>query len=262
MAIQLNASRYLLLSAVLILPWVLYGCAQSSPKPELTHTERARLYLDFANAELADGDPTGALESLLKAEDEDSDLPEIYHSKGLVFHAKHDDVTAIFEVKKALAMNPNYAEANNTLGTLLLDQGKFDEAIAPLSVAAKNPLYRDAYKAYTSLGIGYYRGGQILKAEQSLNRAILNAPTMACIAYFYRGHVRMRDHRLPAAIRDYDQATRKSCAGFADAHLALGIAYQQNRQFDLARKKFLEVEQRFPDTNLAEQAVRHMRYLP
>lgn len=241
----------------------LTGCATDKvEKHEYTHQQKARLLLNLANGALAENDPTGALQNLLQAEAEDPNLAEIYHSKAIAFYSKHDTEQAIIEVKKALKIHPDYAEACNTYGRLLIEAGRFGEAIRPLNVAAKNPLYRDSYKAFTNLGILYYKQGQYPEAIDNLDHAILAAPNLACIAYYYRGHVRMRESKLNEAIKDYDQATKKLCAGFADAHLALGIAYEHGKKYDSARKKFVEIQQRYPDTQIAKQAMTHLRDLP
>ncbi|HLE00756.1 MAG TPA: tetratricopeptide repeat protein [Bdellovibrionota bacterium] len=259
--------RILLAKASIFVALLSFGsaCATSSTSSEkkpLTKSERARLLVEVANGALLEGDPIGALQDLAKAEAEDPKLPEIYHSKALAYHAKRDLKRALVEARHAVKLFPPYAEANNTLGKLLIDAGQYEEAVSPLLVAADNPLFRDAYKALTNLGILYYRRGQLEQSLSYLDRAIESEPQVACIAYYYRGHLRLKESRFKDAVRDYDLATRKYCGGFADAHLALGIAYEQNRQFDLARKKFLEVQQRYPDTKIAEQAMSHLRYLP
>ena len=85
---------------------------------------------------------------------------------------------------------------------------------------------------------------------------------MSCVAYYYRGHLNLRENRFKEASRDYEHATQKFCAGFADAHFALGVAYLRNKQYDLARKKFLEIKQRYPNTEMADQAMDRLRYIP
>ena len=101
-----------------------------------------------------------------------------------------------------------------------------------------------------------------MHAETDLNHAIQDAPTQACIAYYYRGNIRLKKSQMNEAISDYAQATKKLCARFEEAHLALGLAYQQNQQYDLARKTFLEIEKRYPNTQIAERAIDQLRYLP
>lgn len=236
--------------------------SSDSKKKELSHNELARMYVEIANGALMEGDATGALESLFRAEKEDSSLPELYHSEALAFFMKHDEQTALLKARKAVELKPDYSDANNTLGKLLIDMGKSDEAIEPLTRAANDPIYRSAFKPLTNLGIIYYRRGKYDRADYYMSRAITEAPTAACVAYYYRGHIRLHDSQFQDAVSDYDNAGKKTCAGFADAHLAMGIAYERGKQYDLARKTYLEVENRFPNTKVAEQAMNHLRFLP
>jgi type IV pilus assembly protein PilF len=251
------------LSTLLLSASILSACATSSDgKRDLTRTQRAEMLIEIANGALNEGDPTGALEHLMRAEREDPNLADLHHSKALAFFAKHDLPTAILEARKAVALKPGYSDANNTLGKLLMDQGKNAEAATFLSRAATDPLNRDAYKALTSLGIMSYRRGDYDKSEGYLSRAIEAAPTQACVAYYYRGHLQLRESHFDEAVRDYDQAGKRMCGGFADAQLAIGIAYERNQQFELARKKFLEVQNRYPKSKIADQAMTHLRTLP
>jgi Tfp pilus assembly protein PilF len=244
--------------------FVLSACATSHPKksPELTQLQRARLLIQVADGALIENDPTAALEALIQAEAADPSLPEIYHSRALAFYAKNDFQTALFNAQKAVSIAPKYPDANNTLGKILVDLGRFNEAIAPLSRAADEPLYREAYKPQTTLGILYYRESNFPKATSYFERAIQSGGDQACIAYYYRGHLKLRDGEYSAAIRDYTQATKKMCGGFADAHLAIGIVYERTKQYELARRTYLEVEQRYPNTKASDQAINLMRALP
>jgi tetratricopeptide (TPR) repeat protein len=253
-----------LLALTLLLPFFagLSSCSHAPKAKELTKEERAALYLDASNAALNDGDTVSAFQHVMRAEKEDPALPEIYHMKGLIYAAKHDYPNAIASVHKALSMNPDFSAANNSMGKLLIDTGKYDEAIPHLLKAANDPLYREAFKALTNLGILYYRRMNYEKSLDEFNQAITLFPEQSCIAYYYRGHLEIQHSNFKDAIRDYDRATRRYCSNFKDAQLALGIAYERNKQYDRARKKFVEIREQFPDTPVADEAVNHLRYLP
>jgi type IV pilus assembly protein PilF len=238
-----------------------FGCA-SAGKKSLTKVERARMWLDVANGALSEGDPIGALENIAKAEKEAPDLPDLHHSRALAYHIKKEPEIALEEARKAVALDPTYSEANNTLGKLLLDRGLYDEAIPRLSAADADPLYRGAYKANTNLGIIHYRQGKYGEARHYFNRAIDQSPLNCCIAYYYRGHLSIRESRVREAIRDYEKATQKLCSDFADAHFALAVAFERSQQTDRARRKYLEIQDRYPNTPLADQAFNHLRDLP
>jgi Tfp pilus assembly protein PilF len=244
------------------LAWIISGCASTPQKKELSHQERARLLLQVANGALLEGDPTGALRTLLDAEKEDPDMTEIHHSEALAYFAKNNLPEALKEAQIAVKLAPDYPDANNTLGKILVDSGRFNEAVAPLTKAAENSLYRDSYKAWTNLGILYYRKGDVAKAGNYFQKAIDNSRDEACIAYYYRGHLSLREGNYAEAIRDYQTATKRVCGGFADAHLAIAITYERTKQYDLARRGFLAIEQRFPNTKAADQAMNYLKNLP
>jgi len=44
--------------------------------------------------------------------------------------------------------------------------------------------------------------------------------------------------------------------------LALALAYEKSGQYDLARRKYLEIEQQFHSTQFAQQAIDHLIKLP
>ena len=145
---------------------------------------------------------------------------------------------------------------------MLLDSGNYHDAEAPLLKAASDPSYADAYKPHSNLGILFYRRGQFVPAQKYLNQAVAEAPARACIAHYYLGHIQLKQGKFSEATRSYDRATQNFCTNFADAHLALGIAYERNKQYDLARKKFLDIKINFPNSQIAEQAMDRLTYLP
>lgn len=238
------------------------GTTKLQKKREYTSTEKARMLIEIANGALVEGDPTGALQSLVRAEQEDASLPELYHSKAIAYFYKYDLNKAILSARKAVRIKPDYSDANNTLGKLLLEVGKYDEAIPPLKKAADDALNRESYKAWTNLGIISYKKGEFDNSKEYFNRAIEDSPSFSCIANYYLGHLEIRKKNFKKAIANYSRATQKLCATFGEARLALGMAYQQSSETELARKTYLEIQKRYPNTKLADQALDQLRYLP
>jgi Tfp pilus assembly protein PilF len=251
-------SQFVILLSCLLL----VACATAKPKPKVTPEEHARLLLNVANAAIIENDPSEAMEALAQAEAEDPDLPEIYHTRGLAYYNRGDMPAALAQIKKALKMSPEYIDANNSLGKILTDLGRYDEAVSPLQKAAHAPFYRDTFKPLTNLGILYYRKGELGKASDFFTKAVESGGEHACIAYYYKGHIELHDGHFTEAIKDYTSATKRWCAGFADAHLAIGITYERTKQYALARKTFVEVQQRYPNSKAADQAIDRLRELP
>ena len=243
-----------------------FGCASggvsNAPVHPLSDHERADLLVNAAAGAIEEGDPTGALQILMQAEKSDASLPRLHLVRATAYYVKKEVTQAMESVNRALQLKPDYSEARNTLGKMLLDQGRYAEAEKELQIAIKDLLSRDAFRAYTNLGILYYRQGKDAKALASLDKAILEGKSGACLAYYYRGHLKLKVAAYSDAVRDYSLATRRNCGNFSEAHLALATAYERSRQFEMARKKYLEIQQSFPNTQIAEQAMNRLKDIP
>ncbi|MBI3535215.1 MAG: tetratricopeptide repeat protein [Deltaproteobacteria bacterium] len=262
----MSINKPLYFVTILFLYSILSSCAllynaKDKNKP-LTQIDRAWLMIEVAKGALHESDATGALQTLADAEKLAPNLPELYHVRALAYFAKHDLQKAIHEAKQAVFLSPTYSDANNTLGKLYLDLGMYSEAEKPLLLASEDSLYRDAYKAFTNLGILYYRKEEYKKAQTSLQKAVLELPQGACVAHYYLGHIQLYEGNLREAQKEYDQAAQKFCAGFAEAHLAIGMMYERTREYDKARRKFLEIKQNFANTKYSDQAIEQLKYLP
>jgi Tfp pilus assembly protein PilF len=240
---------------------LLTNCASNKPSP-LSKEDRAELYLSLAIGALQEGDSTGALQSVLTAEQNGLKSAELFHTKALAYYFKRDLENALVSAKKTIEVEPKFSQAHNTLGKILMDLGKADQAIPYFSFAAKDPLNREAYKARTSLGIVYYRMAKFTESLEQLDVAIREEPRDSCLAYYYRGHLRIKNTVASSAILDYKNATKPQCGPFEDAHFALGLAYENNRQIDLAKQKFLEIQKLYPGTKSAQQSMLRLRNLP
>jgi Tfp pilus assembly protein PilF len=243
---------------------LLVSCATlDSPKPtKLTSAQKAEIMVQAAFAAVQEGDPTGALQALVQAEELSPKSPNVHHVKAIAYFTKKLMPQAIASAKRAVELDPKFSDGHNTLGRILLETGDSKGAEAALLKSANDPLYRDAFKSRINLGILNYNLGKFPSARTYFDSAIQESPTGACIAYYYRGNLLIKQNRVNEAIKDYDQATKKLCTHFTDAHLALGIAYQRNGQNDKAKRKFLSISELFPDTPAADQAMNLLKDIP
>jgi len=240
------------------------GCSSSGAKTNriASDRERATLMVEAASAAQNEGDSTGALQHLADAEKIQPSLPELHHVRALALYSKKQLPSAIEAARKAVVLKPDYSDANNTLGKLLMESGRFSDAVVYLKKAAQDLLYRDAYKALTNLGILYYRRGDDEKSEPYLRRAVESNPIRSCIAHYYLGHLQLKRELFSEATRSYEKATQRFCASFADAHYAMGVALEKGQQYDKARRKFLDVTRNFPSSDVAFKARDRLKELP
>ncbi len=133
-------------------------------------------------------------------------------------------------IRRAIALNPNYAEAHYSLGNVLKDKWQLDEAIAAFRRAiALRPNFPDAY---SNLGIALAENGQLDEAIAAFQQAIALRPTYA-EAHSNLGNALREKGQLDEAIA----ACRRAIAlqpNFAEAHYNLGNALKDIGQLDEA----------------------------
>ena len=115
-----------------------------------------------------------------------------YFDKGIAYLNKGMFDQAITELKKALEIDPNLAEAYTTLGAAYAGKGMLDKAIAEFKKAIEiNPNYA---MAHNDLGIAYLdKGGMLNEAITEFQKAIEIDPNYAeahnnlAVSYYYKG---------------------------------------------------------------------------
>jgi len=236
------------------------GCA-SQKTSSTTPRQRALLLVQAAQGALQEGDRVAAFNYLKSAQELDDSCAEIFHMRGIAFMSKRDLAKALIEFKTAAKLAPESSSIANTYGKVLLDSGKWELAETELLKAADDPTFSEAYKALTSLGIMYEKRGDKRKAEEYYQKAIQENSALACIAYQRRAQVRAEDGRLQSAQKDLEKATGGQCVGNIEGQFALGDLYEKRQNLDKAREKYLEIQQQFPDSAQAEEAVKRLRKL-
>lgn len=249
-------------SIALLAIFLLSSCASSSKNRELTKDERAQMYTEMAASDLNEGDATSALVYLKQALELKPNASEIHYLLALTYHRKNEMSLSIRSAQKAIQLSPDFSAAKNTLGKLYLDQGKLTEAEKYLKEAAQDLTYREAYIAKTNLGTLYYKKMNHIEAERWFTKAIFDAGDAACMASYFRGQLYFESNQFNKANADFTRASKKSCAQFSDAHLALGKTYLRMKKYDQARAKLLEVQQLFPTSDAATKANDYLREIP
>jgi Tfp pilus assembly protein PilF len=238
----------------------LAGCASPSVK-KFTRLDKARALVDAAAASIKDADYTGAFQFLKQAEDLESDLPELHHTRAVVYYTQKQFDLAIESARKSVSLSEEFRDGWTTLGRIQMEIGKFQDAEASLQKAVEDLSFRDVFKGFTNLGILHYRQGDFAKAEDAFQRSMRIDPLRSCYAHYYMGHIQLKRGDLIAATDSYRRAAERLCSGFQDAHLAHGIVLQRRKEFGKAREKFIELAKLFPNTEVAREAALRLRSL-
>lgn len=93
------------------------------------------------------------------------------------FQGKIED--AIAECKRAIEVDPDFGNPYNDIGSYLIQQGKFDEAIPWLERAIVAPRYEPRHFPHFNLGRAYAAKGMLTRAGECFKESLRIEPRYA-----------------------------------------------------------------------------------
>jgi type IV pilus assembly protein PilF len=213
----------LILGAILLTP----GCSGSQRAGGVDPVRQSESEYDIArDLWLRRGQVREALEHALRAVDLDDENSEALHLVALLyldFCARSPAECRLKEAEKAaqraLALKPDFREARNTLGVVLIHQRRPREAIAVLKPLSEDILYATPEKAWGNLGWAYFEAGEVDRAIDALRRSIAAQP-LFCVGSFRLGLAYERRAEFASALAAFSRALETNapeCAQLQDA---------------------------------------------
>lgn len=214
--------------------WVLalvlsIGCAHTASEGDVA---AARIHTDLGIAALEKGDMRAALRELLFAEQKDDSVPQLHAALGIVYHALERDDDALEHYRRAVLLKPDYSEAHNNMGTLLVDMGRYDEAIASFEKALGDILYATPWFAEGNLGWAYTRKGEVALGVKHLKNAVAQNPKF-CRGYEWLMRVAVERQDSEAVVHQGNRFM-KHCAGDEGITAQLPADYLREMRYLLA----------------------------
>ncbi len=182
---------------------------------------------------LRQGRPREALEHALRSSELDEQNYEAGHLVALLYlefcQAGPDScrlADAERYARRALDTKPDFREARNTLGVVLIHAKRYRDAIAVLKPLTEDMLYVTPEIAWGNLGWAYLESGALERAIDALRRSVAAQPNF-CVGNFRLGVAYEKKGELEQAVRALDAALgtdQPRCKGLQDAYLARGRA--------------------------------------
>ena len=181
---------------------------------------------------------------------------EAHFLKGFVLIGLDDLHGAETELREALRCNADHFEARNNLGTVLLAQGRFDEAIKTFQPLLETPLYPTPAFAHANIGWAWYQMGNLTEARRSTEMAVFLNPGF-CLGYNSLGMI-FRDMKNPRQAREQFEKAVKLCPKYAEGWYNLGVLLQGAAEMDAAEAAFAKCQEAAPDSPMGKRcAARH-----
>lgn len=161
------------------------GSADAEPRTAFDTTEterRARVRLELASAYFARGQTETALDELKQALAIKPDLAEAYNLRGLVYASLGNARLVEESFQRALQLNPQDGSTLHNLGWYQCQQRRYAEADATFGRALALPQYREVPRTLLAQGVCQARSGQLPEAERTLMRAYEIDPSSPVVA--------------------------------------------------------------------------------
>jgi tetratricopeptide (TPR) repeat protein len=213
-----------------------------------------------------------ALKQLLDAQKANPESSEIEYLFGVIYFVgfrRH--VEAESHLKKAIALRgEEYPEAENLLGSVLVDAGRARDALPHFEKARTNLLYATPYFAEQEMGYALFKLGQHDEAAAHLRSAILAQPDL-CGAYVKLAEVeeaRGSDARVQEALAAFvercdSDRLRAACGSrlLSYAYYRLGMSRLRTGDRGLAADALRVCRERFRQEAVSAECDRSLSAL-
>lgn len=216
--------------------------------PENPKTKAASLYTDLGQKYMAQGKLEVALENLNKALAADPNHADAHTVVGLLYERIGDNTQAESHYRRAAQLRPKAGNENNNYGAFLCKLGRFDEASGYFEKAVADPFYQTPGVALTNAGTCAIKGGKFDAAERDLSAALERSPDNP-EALFQMASVLYRKDaffRARAFIQRYEavgQASAESLLLGRNIELRLGNGNAAQDYTKRLRERFPESQQ-------------------
>ena len=186
------------------LTFVLGGCASTGPSTEVQRLQAQNAYergLSF----IKEKQPAPALSALQEAVSLDPSRAVYRDTLGLLLLDLGRLDQAIEELSKAVETDPRLADAHFHLGTALAEARRWDEAVTSYRRAVALPSLTVPDYAYQNLGLALYHTSKYVEAEQALRFALSLDPKLQA-AYYNLGLVLNAERRPEEAKESFRRA--------------------------------------------------------
>jgi Tfp pilus assembly protein PilF len=228
------------LAALAVLAGVSLAYGADSTGPLLAKEkqwEEARKYLTDGKA----AEAKAAFEALLTRYPNE---PDLHLFLGITLLRLRDPQAAEAATQRAIAIDPNHAEARTLLGWINSEiYGDFDSAIKQYTKVIE--LRPDAWEAHNNLGVALKKKGELNRAADSFNQALKLRPEYGA-AWSNRGWIFAEQNKWREARQDFEQALTLD-PNDDGALYGLSQALREARDYAGAQKVLGELISRSPN---------------
>lgn len=230
--------------------------------------DRVRQLLVLGREHYHRGDHQKAKEFLEQVLEKSERHADVHHMLGVIAHGANDLTTAESHFEKAVALNPNYTEAQLNLMVTYNDLGKYEAArklyakVRARTVTSQvDPFIKGRLaNMHAELSQAYVDVSMIGEGIRELEKAVSLCPHFADLQT--RLGVLYRDAGDQLRASSCFQAAKQANPRFVPGRLALGTLMLGAGEAEAARREFETVLEFEPDNRLAQTYLRLLQNAP
>lgn len=212
------------------------------------------MHLKIALGHLSAGNQPQALAELLQAEKLDDSNPAIQNNLGLTYFFRERLDLAEIHLRNAIDLKPNYSEARNNLGRILIERGKYKEALVEIQKVIDDLTYPTPERAYSNMGLAKFKQNEFESSKKYFLKAIeLQRENCMALTYYGRCFYELKDFKRSAEVLD-------KAVGFCmksqydEPHYYSALSYYQIGQVVKAETRLEDLIKLYPDGKYVEKA--------
>ncbi len=242
---------------ILFLLFIASGCAglQRDPTAGYSVLQLRQMGEKFLGAR----DYGQSLRFLSLAEKRQPDDPVIQYDLGLAYYERGLKSEALAHLKKALALKPDYPEADNALGRYYAEENQLDQALFSFEKAARNPFYQTPQVSLFNMGLIYEKKGESEMALKQYQEAVRLQNNYG-MAHFRRGLILEQQNRADEAREAYAKAI-EFAPDLVEAHYRFGVMSYTAGELENALYSLNRVVKLAPRSSMAEDSRRYLERL-
>jgi Tfp pilus assembly protein PilF len=234
-----------------LLIFVLTACSTVSQRDR----DRAALHLQIGTSHLMNGSYPAAMNELLIAERLDPKNPMIQNNLGLAYLVRGRAAQALEHINRALLLKPDYTDARNNQARVLIELGRYDEAIEAAQKTTDDLTFPNPEKPFFNIGLAYFKSDRFEQAKQAFQKS-LEFQRDNCLAHNFlgRSYYELKDYALAA--KQLDRAIGFCQSSQIDEpHYYSGLSYFQLGQQQRAEARLQETIKLYPNGEYRERAL-------
>ncbi|MES2964790.1 MAG: tetratricopeptide repeat protein [Bdellovibrionota bacterium] len=195
-----------------------------------------------------------ALRELLHAEKLDPQNAAIQNNLGLAYFLRDKYDMAGKHLVRAIDLKPDYSEARNNYARVLIEQGKYAQAINELEKVIKDLTYTEPSRAWVNMGLARFRQKNYSGAKKNFADAIkLNREDCLAHTLYGRSLFEMGDFVQAAPALDNAVVVCR-ISKFDEPHYFSGLTYYKLGRTSDAVSRMEEVINLYPGSRYAKKA--------